>query len=116
MRKKMLLMIMLLCALPLQAATLKGTDGSLPGYWRIVVENKYGDIEVICNTPPFVLFASHTIACAEGTGSSNARVDGDGRLFGWRVANGAGFDIIEVCQNPIADVGRSLIICRDGKE
>ena len=103
-------------ATSLLGATLKGTDGHLPGNWKLGIESDEGRVDIVCEHSPLVLFEMLTITCGErpGPGSVSARVDGvSGRLGGWRVGAPDGLQWRTICNTPYADVQRNLIICRD---
>jgi len=66
-------------------ATLKGTNGKLAGNWKLGIEGEGGQLTVLCEHPPQILFDMLTITCGEnrGVGGTTARVDGpSGRLGG----------------------------------
>ena len=112
---KKLLITVILLGVPLQAASVKGKDGYLPGYWRVVSQNSDGSFDPICEHSPYAVFSMLTLVCSDReSAGGDARIDGpSGPLSGWRVGVPDGLQYRTVCSRLYADMAESVLICRE---
>ena len=110
-----LLIAGILLGVPLQAASVKGNNGYLPAYWRVVSQNADGSFDPICEHAPYDVFSMLTFVCTDsGAEGGAARIDGpSGTLGGWRVGVPDGLQYRTVCSRLYADMEKSVLICQE---